>query len=54
VQGPHLRPGDIVACAIVGAEGYDLIARAEAAPPRRRRARPKPRKKPSSPLNILN
>lgn len=54
VQGPHLGPGDLVACAIVGAEGYDLIARAEAAPPRRRRVRPKPRKKPSSPLNILN
>jgi ribosomal protein S12 methylthiotransferase len=54
VQGSNLEPGDLVACAIVGAEGYDLIARAEAAPPRRRRARPKPRKKPSSPLNILN
>jgi ribosomal protein S12 methylthiotransferase len=54
VQGSHLEPGDLVACEIVGAEGYDLVARAEATPPRRRRARPKPRKKPSSPFNILN
>ena len=54
VQGRHLEPGDLVACQIVEAEGYDLIARAEAGPPRRRRARPRPRKKPQSSLNILN
>ncbi|MBV8317629.1 MAG: 30S ribosomal protein S12 methylthiotransferase RimO [Planctomycetaceae bacterium] len=54
VQGRHLEPGDLVACQIIEAEGYDLIARAEAGPPRRRRARPRPRKKPQSSLNILN
>jgi ribosomal protein S12 methylthiotransferase len=54
VQGSHLEPGDLVSCEIVEAAGYDLIARAEATPPRRRRARPRPRKKPSSPFNILN
>lgn len=55
VQGLGLEPGDLVACEIVASEGYDLIARAEAGPPRRRRARPKPRKKPaSSLLTILN
>ena len=40
VRGAHLEPGDLVGCEIVGAEGYDLIARADAAPPRRRRERP--------------
>jgi ribosomal protein S12 methylthiotransferase len=56
VQGSGLEPGDLVTCEIVAAEGYDLVARAEAAPPsRKRRARPRPRKKPaSSSLTILN
>ncbi len=55
VQGTGLEPGDIVSCNILATEGYDLIARAPVAPPRRRRARPKPRKKPaSSSLTILN
>jgi ribosomal protein S12 methylthiotransferase len=54
VRGSGLEPGDLVGCTIVAAEGYDLVARAEPAPPRRRRARPKPRKKPSSPLEILS
>jgi ribosomal protein S12 methylthiotransferase len=55
VEGEGLEPGDLVACSIVGASGYDLVARAKSsAPPRRRRARPKPRKKPGpSMLNIL-
>jgi ribosomal protein S12 methylthiotransferase len=53
VSGAHLEPGDMVACTIVGADGYDTIARAAAMPPRKRRARPKPRKRPASPLNIL-
>ena len=34
VRGSGLEPGDLVACAIVGAEGYDTVARAEAGPPR--------------------
>ena len=54
VQGEGIEPGDMVACEIVGATGYDLVARAKAsAPPRRRRGRPKAKRKPSSPLNIL-
>ena len=53
VRGSHLEPGDLVACEIVGTEGYDLIARAGGGPPRRRRTRPKPRKKPTSPFTIL-
>jgi ribosomal protein S12 methylthiotransferase len=55
VEGEGLEPGDLVACSIVGASGYDLVARAKSsAPSRRRRARPKPRKKPGpSMLNIL-
>jgi ribosomal protein S12 methylthiotransferase len=55
VQGRGLEPGDLVACEIVAAQGYDLIARADAGPPRRRRTRPRPRKKPAtSSLTILN
>jgi ribosomal protein S12 methylthiotransferase len=55
VKGAGLEPGDLAACEIVATEGYDLIARAVPVPPRRRRARPKPRRKPaSSSLTILN
>ena len=54
VQGPHLESGDLVAAEVVAAEGYDLIARVGSTPPRPRRSRPKPRKKPASPLNILS
>jgi ribosomal protein S12 methylthiotransferase len=54
VSGHGLEPGDLAACTIVGTEGYDLVARADATPPKRRRARPRPRKKPSSPFTILN
>jgi ribosomal protein S12 methylthiotransferase len=54
VRGAGLEPGDLVACEIVGSEGYDLVARAEPTPPKRRRARPRARRKPSSPFTILN
>jgi ribosomal protein S12 methylthiotransferase len=55
VEGASLQPGDLARCTIVAADGYDLIARAEpVASPRRRRARPKPRKKPGSPFTVLN
>ena len=55
VAGSGLEPGDMVTCNILASEGYDLIAKAPSAPPRRRRAKPKPRKKPaSSSLTILN
>jgi ribosomal protein S12 methylthiotransferase len=53
VPGDHWEPGDLVPCEVVAAEGYDLIARPADASPRRRRARPKPRKKPASPFSIL-
>ena len=49
VSGSNLAPGDMVSCEIVAAEGYDLVARAPLnTPPRRRKARPMPRRKPSS------
>jgi ribosomal protein S12 methylthiotransferase len=54
VHGADLAPGDLVTCTITGARGYDLVARAEHAPPRRRRIRPRPRKRPSTPFTILN
>ena len=54
VRGTNLEPGDLVACEIVAAEGYDTVAQAGPRPPRKRRARPTARKKPSSPLTILN
>ena len=54
VQGAGLEPGDLVSCRIVAADGYDLVARAGSRPPSRRRARPKPRKKPVNPLAILH
>ncbi|HZW32093.1 MAG TPA: 30S ribosomal protein S12 methylthiotransferase RimO [Isosphaeraceae bacterium] len=55
VRGTHIRPGDLVPCEIVAAEDYDLIARVESpTPPRRRKARPSPRRKPAgSSLVIL-
>jgi ribosomal protein S12 methylthiotransferase len=55
VEGSGLEPGDLVACTIIGAEGYDMHARLAAAPPSRKKARPKARKKkPGSPFNILS
>lgn len=54
VRGEGLEVGDLVACQVVGSDGYDTVAEAGHVPPRGRRARPKPRKKPTSPLNILN
>ncbi len=53
VQGKGLQPGDIVTCQIIASEGYDTIARAGAQPPQSRKARPKARKKPTSPFTIL-
>ena len=55
VASADLEPGDLVRCSILAADGYDLVARPEAAPSaRRRRSRPRPRKKPGSPFTILN
>jgi ribosomal protein S12 methylthiotransferase len=56
VRGSDLQPGDLVACEIIASEGYDLIG-SPAAPsggPRRRRARPRPRRRPASSLTILD
>ncbi len=54
VAGTGLEAGDLVNCEIVATDGYDLIARAGILPPKKRRSRPKPRKKPSSFLTVLN
>ena len=55
VQGDGIEPGDLVRAEIVGATGYDLVARAgTVSPPRRRRPKPgKTKKRPASSLNIL-
>jgi ribosomal protein S12 methylthiotransferase len=54
VRGAGLEPGDLVTCEVVASQGYDTVADAGSQPPRRRRARPKARKKPTSPFTILN
>ena len=55
VASRDVATGDLVRCEILAADGYDLVARPEAtASVRKARTRPKPRKKPSSPLNILH
>jgi ribosomal protein S12 methylthiotransferase len=55
VRSASLAPGDLVACEIVEARGYDLVARPlSARAPRSRRTRPRPRKKPSASLTILD
>ncbi|HWE35866.1 MAG TPA: 30S ribosomal protein S12 methylthiotransferase RimO [Isosphaeraceae bacterium] len=55
VRGRGLEPGDLVACEVVGAAGYDTVARAVAdRPAPRRRHRPRPRKRPATPLNIID
>jgi ribosomal protein S12 methylthiotransferase len=57
LQGAGLQPGDLVACQITSAQGYDLVACpvSTAPPPRRRhRVRPRPRKKPPASLTILD
>ena len=55
VAGTNVETGDLARCTILAADGYDLVARPEISPaPRKLRGRPKPRKKPSSPFNILN
>jgi ribosomal protein S12 methylthiotransferase len=55
VRGTNFQPGDLVECEIVGAHEHDLIAKpVSASPPKRRKARPKPRRKPQSSLAILD
>jgi ribosomal protein S12 methylthiotransferase len=54
LRGASMTTGDLVACEIVEARGYDLIARPLAASPRPRRPRPKPRKKRPASLTILD
>jgi ribosomal protein S12 methylthiotransferase len=54
VRGTGLEPGDLVPCTITRADGYDTVARPAGPPRKRRRARPAPRKRPASPLQVLN
>jgi ribosomal protein S12 methylthiotransferase len=55
VRGAHIQPGDLVACEIVAAKQYDLVAEPVTPEPvRRRRTRPRPRARPQSPLAILD
>src|SRR5207244_3178297 len=42
VRGASLEPGDLVACEVLAAQGYDTVAQVGPRPPRRRRARPRP------------
>lgn len=60
LRGRDLEPGDLVSCEIVGARGYDLLARPvsvgpDPIPRARKRVRPKPRPRPGkgSPFTIL-
>jgi ribosomal protein S12 methylthiotransferase len=47
VRGTDLRPGDLVSCQVVAAEGYDLVARPVApSTSNRQKARPRPRRRP--------
>ena len=54
LEGSDVEAGDLVPCTIVGSVGYDLVARAGRRPPSKRRGRPRPRKRPASPLTMLN
>jgi ribosomal protein S12 methylthiotransferase len=55
VKGSHLKPGDLIECEIVGSHEHDLIGQPVAtSPPKKRRARPRPRRKPQSSLAILD
>ncbi len=55
-QAATIQPGDLVSCRIIDSQGYDLVARpvSDSVPPRGRRARPRPRKKPTASLTILD
>ncbi len=53
VEGSGLQAGDLISGVISGTRGYDLEAQAGSRPPSRKRARPRPRSKPSNPLTIL-
>ncbi|MFO0960471.1 MAG: 30S ribosomal protein S12 methylthiotransferase RimO [Isosphaeraceae bacterium] len=55
LKGTTLATGDLVPAEIVDAVGYDLVARpVGAASPKRRKGRPRPKKRPSSPFTILD
>jgi ribosomal protein S12 methylthiotransferase len=55
VRCSSVQPGDLVECEIVGTDDYDLIARpSSTSRPKRRKARPGPRRKPLSSLAILD
>ena len=55
VRGAQFQPGDLIECEIVAAQGHDLVARPVSnTPPKKRRARPRPRRRPQSALTILD
>jgi ribosomal protein S12 methylthiotransferase len=55
VKGAHFKPGDLIECTIVGAHEHDFYAEpVSTMPPPRRKARPRPRRKPQSSLAILD
>jgi len=54
VQDRGLQVGDLVPCEILETQGYDFVARSLALPARRKRSRPRARKKPGSPLTIID
>ncbi|WP_165067315.1 30S ribosomal protein S12 methylthiotransferase RimO [Paludisphaera rhizosphaerae] len=54
IPDPNLQTGDFVPCEILGTQGYDFVGRSLALPTRRKRARPRPRKRPGSSLTILD
>ena len=55
VRGRDLEPGDLVRCEIVGAEGYDTVAKVLSQPrANRRKTRRQPRRRPTSSLNIIS
>jgi ribosomal protein S12 methylthiotransferase len=55
VRGAQFQPGDLIECEIVAAQEHDLVARPVSnTPPKKRRARPRPRRRPQSALTILD
>lgn len=53
IHETNLKPGDLVTAEVVAAQGYDTVAKAGLQPPKTRKARPKARKKSTSPFTIL-
>ena len=54
IRDAGLQTGDLVPCEILDTQGYDFVGRSLALPSRRKRARPRPRRRPGSSLTILD